>query len=279
MRYPIRVSRRQRERIPLLLYSLGADHPQEAIRRPDGFPVWQIFFGVHGSGEYSVDGFRSVLHPGQIAVLPPYTRHGYHAVEDAWTVHYVGFEGMICLKLLSVLRLNEAGVYTLSDPEVFLSHFTQLQTLAREKELDQSACSLELYSMLLDLSRAARRLPPTRGAEGNRMIKEVILYLEDHFSKDVSLDDLSEHFHITPEYLCACFKSTTGETIMQVLKQLRIHHAKLFLLDMPDMSIQEVADACGFHSASYFGKVFHKATGYTPQAYRLGVWQKGTGKP
>ena len=44
MRFSLRSSRRQRERIPLLLRSVGIDHLQEPIRRPQGFPVWQIFY-------------------------------------------------------------------------------------------------------------------------------------------------------------------------------------------------------------------------------------------
>lgn len=271
MRYSFRVSKRQREQIPLLFYSLGVDHSQEPIRRPEGFPVWQLFFGVSGSGNFYNDGLRSLLRPGQIAVLPPFTRHGYRALDGEWTVHYVGFDGSACLKLLSGLRLSEAGVYTLSDPAAFLSHLTVLEALAGTKEPDQFSASRELYSLLLDLSRAARLLPQTQSVEGSGMIRDMILYLEDRYSEDVSLNDLSEHFHMTSEYLCTLFRRATGETVMQVLRQIRIHHAKLFLLDMPDMSIQEVAASCGFHSASYFGKVFHKTTGYTPQAYRLGT--------
>ena len=40
MRYSISVTKRQRERIPLLLRSVGISHLQEPIRRPHGFPLW-----------------------------------------------------------------------------------------------------------------------------------------------------------------------------------------------------------------------------------------------
>ena len=48
MRCSFSVSKRQYARIPLLLRSVGVDHLQEPILRPNGFPVWQIFFGVSG---------------------------------------------------------------------------------------------------------------------------------------------------------------------------------------------------------------------------------------
>ena len=64
----------------------------------------------------------------------------------------------------------------------------------------------------------------------------------------------------------------------KMLKENFDMNSMYMVLADSDMSIQEVADSCGFHSASYFGKVFHRTTGYTPQAYRLGIWQKGVGK-
>ena len=101
MRYSISVTKRQRERIPLLLRSLGINHLQEPIRRPNGFPLWQIFYGVSGSGEFFLDGERAVLRPGQIAVLEPHMKHGYQSSGGDWTVHYVGFEGDACIRILS----------------------------------------------------------------------------------------------------------------------------------------------------------------------------------
>ncbi len=58
---------------------------------------------------------------------------------------------------------------------------------------------------------------------------------------------------------------------MHYLRRIRVHQAKLRLMETPDASLREIAEACGFHSLSYFGKVFREATGYTPQGYRLGA--------
>ena len=132
-------------------------------------------------------------------------------------------------------------------------------------------CSKELYSLLLDLSGGVRRLPMSQAAEGSGLVKEIILYLEDNFAQDLSLDDLSAHFHKTPEYLCSAFKSVTDETIMHYLRRIRIHHAKVLLMESPDTGIKDISRNCGFSSVSYFGRVFRETTGYTPQGYRLGV--------
>ena len=271
MRYSISVNKRQWERIPLLLRSVGIDHLQEPIRRPHGFPVWQLFYGVSGSGEFFLDGVRTVLRPGQIAVLPPHSRHGYRSLGGDWVLHYLGFDGSLCQRMLAVMGLAESGVYIPADPEAFLARLHGLERLAAEERISQKSCSAELYALLLDLSEGLRRLPAGSAAEGEGSVKEMILYLEDHFSEDISLDRLSERFRRTPEYLCALFKEATGETIMRYLRRIRVHQAKLMLMGSPDAGLREIAEACGFRSVSYFGKVFREATGFTPQAYRLGA--------
>ena len=130
MRYSISVTKRQRERIPLLLRSVGINHLQEPIRRPN-------------------DGERAVLRPGQIAVLEPHMKHGYQSSGGDWTVHYVGFEGDACIRILSCLKLSRSGVYSLSDAGLFLSHLGTMQELTTASKPPLMLCSKELYSLLL----------------------------------------------------------------------------------------------------------------------------------
>ena len=271
MRYSINVTKRQRERIPLLLRIVGIGDLQEPIRRPNGFPLWQIFYGVSGNAEFFLDGERAVLHPGQIAILEPNIRHGYKSLGGDWVIHSLGFDGDACVRILNCLRLNRQGIYSLSNPGLFRSHLLMLAQLASAAKPQLDFCSKELYSLLLDLSGNVRRLPMSPVVEGSGLIKEIVLYLEDHYAEDLSLDDLSAHFHKTPEYLCSSFKSVTGETIMHYLRRIRIHHAKVLLMQAPDAGIKDVSVSCGFNSVSYFGRVFKEITGYTPQGYRLGI--------
>ena len=275
MRYSIRVNKRQREHFPLLLRSVGIDHLQEPIRRPHGFPVWQIFYGVSGIGEFFADGLRTVMRPGQIAILPPNIRHGYRSLGGDWVLHYLGFDGLLCPRLMAFLGLSEAGVYIPANPESFLSRLYSLKKQAADTSPSHISCSIELYAMVLELSEGLRHLPSIHAAEGEGLEKEMILYLENHYSEDISLDILSTRFRRTPEYLCSIFREAAGETILHYLRRIRIHHAKLLLMERPDASLREISEACGFHSLSYFGKVFREATGFTPQGYRLGAaWQQ-----
>ncbi len=270
MRYSFSITRRQYAHIPLILRAVGIDHLQDPILRPKGFPVWQIFYGVSGEGEFFADGARFVLRPGQIAMLPPHVSHGYRSLGGDWVLHYLGFEGLLCPRMMAVLALSEAGVYEPADAPGFLAHLRALEEMAASAEADAAQRSAALYALLLDLAAGLRRLPDSRAAESEGMEKEMILYLEDHYQEDISLNDLATQFRRTPEYLCGLFKAATGETVSHYLRRIRIHRAKVLLMERPDDGLREISEACGFHSVSYFGKVFREATGFTPQGYRLG---------
>lgn len=271
MRYSFSVTKRQYARLPLILRSIGIDHEQDPILRPKGFPVWQIFFGVRGEGEFVAESVRFVLRPGQIVVLPPHASHSYRSAGGTWVLHYIGFDGLLCQRMMAVLGLGESGVYEAENVSCFLTRLRTLEQLAVSSEADTVSRSQELYALLLDLSAGLRRLPNSRAAESEGMEKEMILYLEDHFQEDISLDMLAAQFRRTPEHLCALFKAATGETVSHYLRRIRIHQAKVLLMERPDASLREISEACGFHSLSYFGKVFRESTGFTPQGYRLGT--------
>ena len=275
MRYSVSVTKRQYAKTPLLLRALGIDHKQDPIYRPAGFPVWQLFYGVSGSGEYLLDGWRGVLRPGQAALLAPDEAHSYHSLGGEWVLHYVGFEGRLCQKLLACLGIGQSGLYRLAQPEILPGHLKTLERIQLEAHTDSGLLSSkELYSLLLDFSQSLSPLPDSRCTEASGMEKEMILFLEDHYPEDISLDMLAAQFRRTPEYLCGIFKAATGETISHYLRRIRVHQAKVLLMERPDASLREICDACGFHSVSYFGKVFREATGFTPQGYRLGAVRK-----
>lgn len=53
-----------------------------------------------------------------------------------------------------------------------------------------------------------------------------------------------------------------------MLQRLAVEHGK-HLLTNSELSIPQIAAACGRNNVSHFGVLFRKLTGNTPAAYRL----------
>ena len=96
----------------------------------------------------------------------------------------------------------------------------------------------------------------------------MISYIEEHYAEDLSLDELAAHAGLSREYLCALFKQTMQQTLSHFILGIRISRARALLLTHPDMKILDVARACGFQSPSYFGKMFKRKIGVTPETFR-----------
>ena len=96
---------------------------------------------------------------------------------------------------------------------------------------------------------------------------DIQLYLAEHLTEEITLSGLAARFYLTETYLCDIFKKQTGESIMNFLRHIRLHHAK-HLLAYTKFTLREVAAQCGYTDYSYFGRQFKAETGITPDLYR-----------
>jgi AraC-like DNA-binding protein len=102
--------------------------------------------------------------------------------------------------------------------------------------------------------------------EGLRM-NEIYRYTMDHFTGDISLDQIASIACLTPQSFCRYFKKHTGKTYVNFLNEVRINEAcKKFMENNYD-NIGNVAYKCGFNSVVSFNRVFKTITKKTPKDF------------
>ena len=121
----------------------------------------------------------------------------------------------------------------------------------------------------LDNARASGRHSPDAPESGENSFQKLLDYLEFNSSSHLDLDTLSEAFFINRTYICDMFRKHLNTTFRKYLTDLRLKKAKE-LLETTALDISAVAANAGFDDASYFSKVFRKATGLSPLQYRAG---------
>ena len=94
-------------------------------------------------------------------------------------------------------------------------------------------------------------------------------YIAGHYSKDISLDDVSREVDISPYYFSKVFKEATGENFIEYLTNVRISRAKEMLL-AGDSSMKEICSAVGYSDPNYFSRTFKKNVGVTPTEFKEG---------
>lgn len=99
------------------------------------------------------------------------------------------------------------------------------------------------------------------------VVGEIQFYLCANMHSELSLGSTAERFHFSEPYFCALFKRGTGVSVMHFIQQARIRYAG-YLIRSSGKKLQEISEEVGFSNYSYFGKLFKKYLGTTPESYR-----------
>lgn len=110
------------------------------------------------------------------------------------------------------------------------------------------------------------------GTEFNSFTDEKIERLrqliEDNFHETRHLTDYANWLNMTPDRLNEHCKRITGQTAGSMVRQRLLIEAKRQLV-YSGLSVSEIAYDLNFSDPSYFSRFFRKATGVTPQQFRL----------
>lgn len=98
-------------------------------------------------------------------------------------------------------------------------------------------------------------------------VYQVKTYLQEHCSESADIEKLAAEVGLSPNYLRSLFKEATGKTILEYNTEMRLQRAAELLKDKKN-KVREVSLAVGYENVSYFGVVFQKRFGVTPNEYR-----------
>lgn len=101
----------------------------------------------------------------------------------------------------------------------------------------------------------------------SKVIKVLLEYIDKHYFKEISLQDLSREVYLHPVYLSKVFKQEVGKNFVDYLTEVRIQKARIFLKDV-SLKVNDVCSMVGYQSSKHFSKQFKRLTGVTPTEYR-----------
>ncbi|MDZ8119293.1 AraC family transcriptional regulator [Pontiella agarivorans] len=106
----------------------------------------------------------------------------------------------------------------------------------------------------------------TLAVEDDRL-RKVIGFMKEHAYESITINDVLKAVPMARSSLEHQFKKTFGRTPAEEIRRLRINRARKLLAET-DLSMQEIAEACGLSSYNYLSFAFRKATGMSPRDYR-----------
>lgn len=142
------------------------------------------------------------------------------------------------------------------------------------KDLDPFARLLGLLDILKSLEKAdnytqlnAQGFVLETALQDNDRINVIFNFVKKEFTRNISVDEISEKVSMTNPAFCRYFKKITGKTFTRFVNDYRLAHAAK-LLHEKQISITEVYYESGFNNFSHFNKQFRTFTGKSPSTYR-----------
>lgn len=152
---------------------------------------------------------------------------------------------------------------------------TAMQHEARDRFADDLARPLEQapsFAALIGVFKeAVGRLSSvaSKAWPGSNVIRlqATLHYLRENFAEPLPLPVVARKAGFSVPTFARVFRRTTGRSFLPYVRELRVEHAKKLIATTP-MSIDQIAQACGFQSQHHLIRSFKKATNQTPGAYR-----------
>lgn len=151
-------------------------------------------------------------------------------------------------------NINSNEIYNLKD--FFIAYIDNI----KDKE-ELNTFEYTMLSEYIDYIRIRR------ASSYQYPISKVVQYIYDHRSEKLTVNNISEKFKLSSDYLSKCFKDEVGVSISPFIKSTKLNIAKSYLRSS-QMSTSDIVDKLNYCSASYFANLFKKETGMSPSEYR-----------
>lgn len=231
---------------------------------------YEIYFLFKGERSFFLSDAFYKLNAPVVAVIPPHVSHKTEG--GSFERHNINvspeyldpFQKEVLNELsLQILPLSTKASKTFSDL------FEEASGIDRtKKDSEYMLRAVFSYCIYLLSKTDEKRLQPQAIAEkAAPFLLKTIDYINEHYREKITLDCLAESCFVSKQTLLYNFKKYMQASPIDFLLAVRLKNAKRLLVST-NASMNEIAEACGFSSANYFGLIFKRKEKLSPLAFR-----------
>lgn len=247
---------------------------------------YEIYYILEGQMRMQIGGAELLLEPNHFILIPPGVRHGalYNPNEPK---EYVVF-------VFGIHQNSETSTQRLSPEHEFITRLNQaldgqVYIIAQDKNNCRTLLSdiqrethdkhVGWQIMLVDycreyvvkivrnaLSENASAAAGTGIGQSNLAV-EITKYMQLHYHENISLEDVSKAFYITPRHVTRIFSDYFGTSFRKTLSIYRLNYAKNYLC-YTDKPVDEIASLVGISAPQTLYRLFKENEGMTISEYR-----------
>lgn len=272
---------------PAAFYHVDINHPRYDMPF-HWHKEFEIALVISGCFRFLVDNTEIIAHTGESVFIPSGAIHGgmpedcvYECLVFDMDMLFIHADS--CRHYLKQIIREDVLI-----PPLITNQTLELQTIIHRLfsymskqtpgyELMASGCLLEMFGTIFseqcyDVNSTTTIADNTTPYKRTEQIKSVFEYIENNYSSNITLLELSQLSGMSPKYFCRYFQTLAHRTPMDYLNYYRIERS-CSLLCTTDLPITSIAYDCGFNDCSYFIKTFRKYKHTTPKQYQIQMKQ------
>lgn len=244
----------------------------------------ELIYVITGSVQVGINSESWLLQAGDMAIC------------SSGDIHYYDSTGLESSMLLVIfnpqtigapggwpghLRLLSPYVGNAGRPDTDGGHLANkaaelMHELLREERDKSAHYETIMLGLLYQLSGLILRhvpsepltLPQSHRFSGSRQaMREALDYLEEHWSRPITLEEAARQAHMSVYHFSRTFKHTTGMSLPSYLNSIRVDRAEE-LIRTSDQTMLDIALECGFTNVRTFNRAFRQLRGCAPSSLR-----------
>lgn len=260
---------------PEILYLFDACCDEDSVGNYHAHDFLEISLVLEGESEYFFEDLpKTTIRAGQVLLFNPGYHHTERHIKQTSHQLHIGIKNFTLQGLPRDTFPHKSPILNLGrhQQNVLQIAWRLLEELYQDAPETQVLRKILISEMLVHILRGLddtnERQPTSltsRQQRQQKIVDETIYFLENHFTEEISLEQLAQAQFVSPAYLSRLFKDIVGESPINYLIKLRLSEAE-HLIKTTTLSIKQIAQATGYQDAYHFSKSFKKQFGIAPSS-------------
>lgn len=262
---------RRRERLHIMPTSTGLETAFGGAYAWNGLergntPFSVIQHTISGSGRLQYDAADYRIGPGETMLVTVPHRHRYWVEPgESWTFFWIAMTGQEAIRLHGAILAATGPVFRLREETIGGLARISLDLAAASQPGEASSLAYAATMQLHDDLLVAHESSPSTASRAN--IERTRTHIHRNLERPLDIDTLARVAGMSRAHFTRVFAQIEGLPPSEYVMRERLRRATRLLLNA-ELSIKEIAGACGFEDPNYFAKVFRRFFDVSPTDFR-----------
>ena len=223
----------------------------------------ELYFVDEGEMEIYVNNKGMTVKEGEMSVALSYDAHSYKTPLHSRSSVFI-IPLYMCEEFIKAIEHKRVTNPFITDKDVV----TKIKSLVKEIDfttINEIKLAGYIY-LILGLVMESIGFETTQDLHNPDLSSKILLYINENFTKEISLSSLAAEFGYSESYLSRYFKSYFNISLNQYITIIRLKNA-LMLMHEKKNTLTYCAFESGFGSMRTFYRVFFNEFGCSPKEY------------